>query len=157
MTRLHEQLHTDLPVEQTFDYIADFANSQVWDPGVAWARRTSPADAPIGVGTTYELGIPMGGRVAPMTYRITRFERPGRVTLTGSGSGVEAVDDIVFTSNGDGTKVDYTADIRLGGALRMVQPFLGSRFDRIGRDAAAGMAETLARLARTQGAAGDAG
>ena len=41
-----------------------------------------------------------------------------RVVLTGSGSGVSAVDEIRFERSGTGTHIDYTADIRLGGLLR---------------------------------------
>ncbi len=149
MTRLHERLRTDLPIEATFDVIADFENAQLWDPGVAWARRTGPADRPIGVDTTYELGVRIGSRVAPMSYRITRYERPTRVVLVGAGSGVDAVDDIRFSRSAGGTAIDYTADIRLRGLRRLIQPFLGRTFARIGRDAAAGMAHTLAGLAES--------
>ena len=146
MTRLHELVRSDLSIEATFDYIADFQNAQDWDPGVGWARRTGPADGPVGLGTTYELGVRMGGRLAPMTYRIARFERPDRVVLVGAGSGVDAVDDIRFARSASGTAIDYTADIRLRGLRRLAQPFLGGTFARIGRDAAAGMSDTLASL-----------
>ena len=42
-----------------------------------------------------------------------------------------------------GTLIHYTADIRLGGPMRLVQPFLGRAFARIGRDALTGMKRTL--------------
>ena len=57
--------------------------------------------------------------------------RPG-VLLVGTGSGVSAVDDIRFEPLGGGTRIDYTADIRLGGLLRLVQPFLGRAFATLG-------------------------
>jgi carbon monoxide dehydrogenase subunit G len=122
---------------------------------VAFARRLD--DGPVGPGARYELGVRMGKRVAPMEYRITVYDRPERVVLTGSGSGVDAVDDIRFEPSSDGTIIDYTADIRLGGLLRLVQPFLGGTFERIGRDAASGMERTLeARAGRAAGQAGSA-
>ena len=147
MTRIHERLETALPIEAAFDYIADFANSQTWDPGTEWSRRTAGEEGPVQAGATFELGVKMGGRVAPMTYRITHFERPTRVVLEGEGSGVRSVDDIRFQRAGDATAIDYAADIRLGGLLRLVQPLLGGRFERIGKDAAAGMVATLGALA----------
>ena len=149
MTRIHERLTTDAPVEAAFDFIANFANSHAWDPGTAWSRRAEASDGPIGVGTSFELGVRMGGRVAPMTYRITHFERPARVVLVGEGSGVASVDDIRFEPSGDGTAIDYAADITLQGFRRVLQPFLGGTFERIGRDAAAGMTDALAALAAT--------
>ena len=125
MTTLRERIETPLPIDETFAYVADFANSQEWDPGVATAERLDPG--PVGVGSRYRLGVRMGGRVAPMEYRISVFEPPTRVVLTGEGSGVTAVDDIRFEPAGDGTRVDYTADIKLGGFLGLIQPLLGRR------------------------------
>jgi carbon monoxide dehydrogenase subunit G len=154
MTRIHERLTTDLPVAETFDFIANFANSHAWDPGTAWSRRTESSDGPIAAGTTFELGVRMGGRVAPMTYRITHFERPTRVVLVGEGSGVASVDDIRFEPSGSGTAIDYAADISLQGIRRLLQPFLGGTFKRIGRDAAAGMRDALAALATSGPGAG---
>lgn len=152
MTRIHERIQTDLPIEAAFDYIADFANNQEWDPGTASSTRID--DGPVDRGARYQLDVRMGGRVAPMEYRIRDFERPHRVVLVGHGSGVDAVDDIRFERTDDGTAIDYTADIRLGGILRIVQPFLGGTFAKIGRDAATGMTRTLAsRAARTDGTA----
>lgn len=146
MTTLHERIETALPIDETFAYVADFANAQVWDPGVATAHRIDAG--PVGVGTRYRLGVRLGGRVAPMEYRITVFEPPTRVVLVGSGSGVSAVDEIRFERTDAGTRIDYTADIRLGGVLRLVQPFLGRAFANLGRNAVDGMQRTLdARVA----------
>ena len=145
MTRLHERIETTLPLEETFDYIADFANARHWDPGVAAARRLD--DGPVAAGSTFELEVRMGGRVAPMAYRISTLERPNRVVLTGTGSGVDAIDDIRFEARPGGTVVDYTADIRLRGLLRLAQPLLRRSFERIGRDAADGMHRVLAERA----------
>jgi len=150
VTRINERLRADLPVEAAFDFIADFANASAWDPGTVWSRRTAPGgvpDGPVGLGASFELGVRMGGRIAPVTYRITEYDRPTRVVLVGEGSGVESVDDIRFERTGDGTAIDYAADITLHGALRLLQPFLGGTFRRIGRDAAAGMADALAGIA----------
>jgi carbon monoxide dehydrogenase subunit G len=78
-----------------------------------------------------------------MEYRVSVLEPMSRVVLTGSGSGVSAVDEIRFERSGTGTHIDYTADIRLGGLLRLVQPFLGGSFRKIAKDALAGMERTL--------------
>ena len=152
MTSVHEQVSTTLSPDATFDYIADFQSAAQWDPGVAHARRLDAG--PLRVGSTYELGIRMGSRVVPMTYRITLLERPTRVVLEGEGSNVSATDDIRFLRVPDGTTVDYTADIRLDGWLRLIRPFVGGRIAKIGRDAAAGMTRTLA--ARAAGGRGGA-
>jgi dehydrogenase/reductase SDR family protein 12 len=148
MTRIHERISADVPVEAAFDYIADFTTNAEWDPNTTAARRLD--EGPIGVGAHYEVHVRLGGRTAPMTYRITEYDRPNRVVLVGEGSGVSSVDDIRFERSADGTTVDYAADIQLGGFLRLVQPFLGNRFERLGKDAAAGMTRELQRLAAAQ-------
>ena len=141
MTTLHQQVETTLQIDDVFDYVADFANSREWDPGVATAERLDAG--PIGLGSRFRLGVRLGSRVAPMEYRISAFEPPTRVVLSGSGSGVDAVDEIRLEAVPTGTRLDYTADIRLGGILRLIQPFLGSAFATIGRNAADGMRATL--------------
>lgn len=141
MTRLREQIRTSLGPEAAFAYIADFANSMHWDPGVATSRRIDAGQ--VCVGTRFELGVRLGGRVVSMEYRISVFEPSARVVLVGEGSGISAVDEIRFSPDGTGTLIDYTADIRLGGVLRLIQPFLSQAFAKLGRDALAGMQGTL--------------
>lgn len=143
MTRLHETIQTTLPVDETFAFIADFANASRWDPGVATSERID--DGPVGLGARYRLGVRMRGRVTPMEYRISTFEPPSRVVLSGRGSNVSAVDEIRFAPapTGDGTSIDYTADIHLGGWMRLVEPFAGGAFARIAREALDGMQRAL--------------
>lgn len=141
MTTLNEQIRTSLGREAAFAYVADFANSMHWDPGVATSTRID--DGLVGVGARFRLGVRLRGGVAPMEYRISVFEPSARLVLVGEGSGISAVDEIRFSPHGTGTLIDYTADIRLSGALRLVQPFLGRAFAKIGRDALTGMQRTL--------------
>lgn len=147
MTRLHETINTPLAIDDAFAFISDFANAELWDPGVASSERLD--QGPIGLGARYRLGIRMRGRVAPMEYRITDFEAPSRVVLAGEGSGVSAVDEIRFEPTAAGTRIDYTADIRLGGWMRLVEPFAGGAFRRIASDALGGMQRTLDARAAT--------
>lgn len=149
MPRLHETIDTDLPLEDTFAFVGDFANARHWDPGVATSERLDPG--PIGVGARYALGVRMRGRVAPMEYRVTTWEPPHRVVLTGEGSHVHAVDDIRFSprADGTGTHIDYTADIRLGGWMRLIEPFAGGAFEKVAKDALGGMQRALDERAAT--------
>jgi carbon monoxide dehydrogenase subunit G len=149
MTRLHERIETALPLEDTFDFVADFANAERWDPGVVRSVRID--DGPVRPGARYDLMVRMGGRVAPMTYRVVAYDRPRRVLLVGEGSGVDATDEILVERVGDVTVVDYTADIRLRGLRRLVQPLLGGTFSQIARDAAQGMRAALRDVASQPG------
>jgi hypothetical protein len=145
MAVLHERIESRLGIDEAFAFVADFANAERWDPGVASSVRLD--EGPVGVGARYRLGIRMGGRVAPMEYEITGFEAPKRVVLAGRGSGVRAVDDISFAPTPAGTRIDYVADIRLQGLLRVLAPFAGGSFRRIAENARNGMQRTLDDLA----------
>lgn len=145
MTVLREQIDTTLPLERAFSFIADFANAERWDPGVATSERINTG--PLGVGARYQLGVRLSGKVAPMMYEITAYEPLRRVVLTGTGSGVAAVDDIRFEATEHGTRIDYVADIRLTGVMRLAAPFAGGAFAKIARGAREGMQRTLDQLA----------
>ena len=141
MAILREHIETRLPLEPTFAFVADFANAQAWDPGVASSARVDPG--PLAVGARYQLGVRMGGRVAPMEYVITHLEPGRRVVLAGRGAGVVAVDDIAFEATPSGTAITYIADIRLRGLLRLLAPFAGGAFRRIAANARDGMQRAL--------------
>lgn len=145
MPILREHIQTSLPIDEAYAFVADFANSKDWDPGVATSSRID--DGPLGVGARFDLGVQMRGRVTPMEYEITTFDSPNRVVLTGSGSGVAAVDDIRFQATEAGTDIEYIADIRLRGLMRLVEPFAGGAFAEIGRNARDGMQRKLAEIA----------
>src|SRR3954447_24324292 len=145
MARLQETVTTRLPLDDAFAFVADFANAPKWDPGTATSERED--EGPVRPGSSYRLGVRIGGKVAPMNSRVVGWEPPRRVVLHGSGSGVEALDDIQFSLADGLTRVDYTATIRLTGWRRILEPFAGGLCDRIARDAASGMHAALEALA----------
>jgi hypothetical protein len=145
MVRLHESLDTRLPIHSAFAFLADFSNAQVWDPGVAWSKSVGSGQPEIG--SSFRLGVRMGSRIAPMDYRIVVLQPNKRVVLQGAGSNVAAIDDIRFESRAGGTHIDYAADIRLEGWLRLLGPFTGRAFANIARNARDGMQRALDAMA----------
>ena len=137
MPRLHETIETRLPIDDTFAFVADFANCPAWDPNTVTAERLDPG--PVGVGARYSLGVRQRGAVVPMEYRVVTWEPGRRVVLAGEGSNVRATDEIRFEATPTGTRIDYTADISLTGWMRLVEPLAGRAFEKIAKDAAAGM------------------
>lgn len=145
MAILKERIETSLSLEPTFAFVADFANAQAWDPGVASSVRIDAG--PLAVGARYLLGVRMGGRVVPMEYVVTKLEPGRRVVLAGRGSGVVAVDDIGFEAIPTGTVITYVADIQLRGLMRLLSPFAGGAFRRIAANARDGMQQALEQRA----------
>jgi carbon monoxide dehydrogenase subunit G len=141
MPVLKETLEVARPLDEVFAFVGDFANTKDWDPGVTDARKVT--DGQIGVGTRYAVDVVFSGRKLPMTYEVTAWDPPNRVVLKGEGSTVTAVDDIRFEAIPTGTRIHYSADLRLKGLLKLVEPFMGKRFDQTGKDAMAGMRRAL--------------
>lgn len=141
MPLLKETMEVDRPLDDVFAFVGDFANTKDWDPGVADASKIT--DGPIDVGTTYRVDVLFNGRKLPMTYEVTAWDPPNRVVLRGEGSTVTAVDDIRFEATDTGTRIHYSADLRLKSVLRLVEPLLKGRFDETGRKAMAGMKRAL--------------
>ena len=141
MIRLHETVEVPRPVEEAFAYTSDFANIEQWDPGVSASARL--ADGPVGPGSRFRLDVAFGPFTTPMEYVVTRFEPPRRVVLEGEGARIRAVDDIRFEPAPGGTRIDYTADLTFLGPSALVEPFLRSTLEGVGRRAVEGLKNAL--------------
>jgi len=144
MTRLVETATTSLDQATAFANVAEFANIEKWDPGVARSVKQTPGTTR--VGTDYALVLNYNGRTTNMTYTVTEYHPNSRVVLEGKGNYIAAVDTIIFEPNGDGTVVTYQADLQLTGVARLLQPLMKSRFESIGRAAGDGLQKWLAEL-----------
>jgi hypothetical protein len=144
MTRLSEQIITEVSVEEAFAYTADFNNLDEWDPGIAQSAQIG--DGQIGRGTSFDVLVAFGSRQIPMVYTITEFDPPHRVVLVGEGSSLTAIDEITFAEVPQGTAITYTADLQFKGLMRLAVPFMGGIFREVGRKAVSGMSKALDRL-----------
>ena len=141
MTKLHETVETPLDRESAFAYISDWSRQAEWDPNTISAERIGEGGPE--VGARYALEVKFGRGSLPMEYRITEFVEPERIVLIGEGSRIWTEDIITFTETETGTRVDYDAEIKLSGALGLVQPLLGRSFDAIGKGVVVGMTREL--------------
>ena len=129
------------PVE-VFAYLADFEHAADWDPGIVEARRLS--EGPTRVGSRFEVIALFRGNSQRFEYVVTALEEGRRVALRGEGEKALSDDEITVTAGPDGrTRVAYEADLRLKGAYRIAEPFLGSTFRRMGDDALDGLRARL--------------
>ena len=75
MTVLRERIETTLPLDDAFAFVADFANAERWDPGVATLRahrrRARSASA-----RAIAWASACAGGSSPMDYEVTAFEPP---------------------------------------------------------------------------------
>ncbi len=128
--------------EETFDYMADFANAAEWDPGTASAEHLS--DGEIGLGSAFRLEVKVGSRTTPLDYRIVTFARPHRVVLLGESDTVRSEDTMTVVPAADGGSIlTYEAELTLKGSFSPANPLLGLFFNRIGDKGAEGLRRTL--------------
>jgi len=128
--------------EETFDYMADFANAAEWDPGTASAERLTAGE--VGLGSAFRLYVRVGSRTTPLDYRIVAFEQPDRVVLLGESATLRSEDTVTVVPDADGGSIlTYDADLRLKGFFALANPLLGLFFRRIGDKGAEGLRRTL--------------
>ncbi len=142
MARYIDAIDLPIPIEEAFDYLADFSRTVEWDPGVEEARRLTRGT--VRLGSRFRVTVSFLGRRIPLEYRITEFERPSRSVLSGGDSSLRSVDEITFVSRPGGTRATYEARLELVGIRRIADPILDLLFQRIGRLAVCGLRERLA-------------
>lgn len=108
-------------IEDVFDYLSDFENTNEWDPGTIETRRTG-GDG--GLGTTYENRSTFAGRETELTYETIGFDRPTFFSARGTNKTATATDSLTFTRDGDRTQIHYRADFQFHGIVKYVAPLV---------------------------------
>ena len=141
--RLRKTVFVDKPLDAVFDYLSDFTTTTEWDPGTV-ATVHQHGDG--GVGTAYLNTSTFLGRKTQLTYIVREFIPGKRIRLRGENKTVIAVDTMTFRSIDAGTEVTYTAEFTFKGAARLLAPLLRPAFERLGKQAQAGMHKALNQL-----------
>ena len=113
----------------------------VWDPSVSEARRVG--EAPIGIGSAFDLVARFGGRDVPLRYEIVEYDSPRRVVLEAQRPGFVSRDTITVEAAGNGSVVHYDATLAFGGVGRLFDPVMQRIFNRVGARATLGMQTAL--------------
>jgi hypothetical protein len=141
MARYVAKIESSHPQADAFAYMADFANARVWDPSVGEARRVD--EAPIGIGSAFDLVARFAGRDVPLRYTIVEYDPPRRVVLEAQRPGFVSRDIITVSPAGHGSVVHYDATLAFSGIGRLFDPVMQRVFDRIGARATIGMRTAL--------------
>lgn len=108
-------------VEDVFDYLSDFENTNEWDPGTIETTRTG-GDG--GLGTTYANRSQFMGRETSLDYETIGFDRPTFFSARGTNKTATATDTMTFTRDGDRTQIHYRADFAFHGIVKLVAPLV---------------------------------
>ncbi len=141
--KLLKTVVVEKPLDAVFSYLSDFTTTTEWDPGtVTTVRRHGNG----GVGTTYLNTSAFLGRTTHLTYVVQEFIPGKLIRLRGENGTVVAVDTMTFRSVDAGTEVTYTAEFTFKAPARLFAPLLRPAFERLGRQAQAGLREALTQL-----------
>lgn len=108
-------------IEDVFDYLSNFENTNEWDPGTIQTTRTG-GDG--GLGTTYDNRSTFAGRETELTYETIGFDRPTFFSARGTNKTATATDSMTFTRDGDRTQIHYRADFLFHGVVKLVAPLV---------------------------------
>lgn len=141
MTTVNKSVFISRPPAEVFAYLADFATTAEWDPGIVEATQTSEGD--VGLGATFDLVSLFRGRRVPVTYQITEYEPPSRAVIIGRNKNFTGTDTITVSADGDGSQVGWSADFEMRGLGRLIEPFLRGTFEKLAEEAMEGLSRTL--------------
>jgi carbon monoxide dehydrogenase subunit G len=141
--RLRKEIEVHRPVQEAFEYVADFANAAEWDPGVAEAHRLT--DGPVQEGSEFEVVAVFRGKRHRFHYVVTDFEPPRRIVLSADGVRARSTDEVSLEPAGEGARITYIADFHLKGLYRPAGPLLAPVMSRMGDDALASLKALLDR------------
>lgn len=141
--QIQRTVETQAAPSAVFDYLSDFTRTTEWDPGTVSTVRVQ-GDG--GVGTVYDNVSEFNGRRTELRYTVIEHEAPGRFALRGENKTVTATDTMEIAPQGSGSRVTYTADFAFKGLARLVTPFMGGAFKKLGDEAEEGLREALAKL-----------
>lgn len=141
MARYIDAIDLPIPIEEAFDYLADFSRTAEWDPGVEESLRLTKGK--VRAGSRFKVVVSFLGQRIPLEYEITEFDRPSRLVLSGGDSSLTSTDEITFVARPGGTRVTYEAKIDLVGIRRVAEPIVDVLMQRVGRLAVRGLRERL--------------
>ncbi len=128
------------PIEDVFAVLTDVEKTGIWFPGDVEEHWTTPP--PHRVGSTRHAVVRMGGRRTENDAVVTEYVPPYRAAMAGTSPNAPFVATLVFSREGDATRVQVRTEFALRGASRIAGPFFVAWY---GRAWAKGL-ETLKRL-----------
>jgi carbon monoxide dehydrogenase subunit G len=130
-------------IEDVFDYLSDFENTNEWDPGTIRTTRTG-GDG--GIGTTYANRSSFAGRDVELTYETIGHDRPTFFCARGTNEQSTATDSMTFTRDGDRTQIRYRADFQFRGFVKYLAPLvLRRKLDTLADETVEHIRESLER------------
>lgn len=122
MARIDGEILIAAPMEQVFDVVADERNEPRYNPRIVRAEKTS--HGPVGPGTRFTAEPKGIGPKRAMTVEVIDYDRPGRLVMSIRSSYMHVDGTLTFAPVDGGTRMRWSWDMRLRGAMRVLSPLL---------------------------------
>lgn len=141
MARYRTKIRTARPPADAFAFMADLRNFEAWDPGVERATQVHGEGA--GPDAVFDVVVAAPGKSLTLRYVTTDYDAPHTVTVQAENRVFTSLDRITVEPDGTGSFVTYDAELRLNGALSVLDVALRPIFRRIGGRADRGLQAAL--------------
>ncbi|MFF5185882.1 SRPBCC family protein [Streptomyces sp. NPDC000345] len=146
MIEVERVMTVDQPLADVVGFLADFSNTEMWDPGTVACDRVG--GGALSVGSEWRNVSEFRGRRTELRYRLVRFD-PDHLTFVGENKTATSTDDLRFEDDGGRTRLTYRARVEFNGLARMATPLLKREFERIGDEVSERLPEALDRALGT--------
>ena len=110
------------PIEQVFDMVADERNEPRYNPRIVRAEKVSPG--PVGRGARFTAQPKGMGARGVMTMEVLDYDRPYLLRSSIRSSYMNVDGTLTFARVDGGTRMRWSWDMRLRGAMRALTPLL---------------------------------
>jgi carbon monoxide dehydrogenase subunit G len=125
------------------DYLKDFSNAEVWDPGTESCTRSN--QGPIAIGSTWHNVSKIAGLTTELTYRLVEMSTD-RLVFVGENDSATSTDTITVRPDATGSELSYRADIQMHGLAKLASPAVKVLFEKIANDTEKQMTTVLNAL-----------
>lgn len=107
-------------IEDVFAVLTDVEKTGLWFPGNVQEHWTSPP--PHGVGSTRRAVVSMFGRRSENDAVTTEYDPPQRAGMRGTSPNAPFDTTLIFSRDGDGTRVEFATTFTFRGLTRIFGP-----------------------------------
>ena len=108
------------PVEDVFDYAAQFERHTEWQDDL----KAATFDGPAKVGAVGTETRQMGPRTHTYEWRVTEYERPRLLSFETLSGSIRPSGRMRFVAEGTGTRLDFEMDLNPRGFMKLLAPFI---------------------------------
>ena len=124
MKRIERRATIGAPPDEVFAFLADIERIGEWQADIVRVKRTSPG--PVARGATADVAREVMGQRVEVPLTVTDYERPRRLGIETSISGVQARAqlDLAPSGGGSATELDFALEIRGSMLSAFLEPMI---------------------------------